>query len=83
MFTIAWAFINTKLGRTVIAAGLIVVAFGWYTLRVRNLAVQAERVRQQYEEAERVRKATQADDAARRCATDPRCRLLNDGWRRD
>ena len=83
MFTIAWAFINTKLGRTVIAAGLIVAAFGWYTLHVRNQAVQAERVRQQYEEAERVRKATQADDAARRCATDPRCRLLNDGWRRD
>ena len=83
MFTIAWAFINTKLGRVIILAGLIVVAFGWYTLHVRNLAVQAERVRQQYEEAERVRKATQADDAARRCATDPRCRLLNDGWRRD
>ena len=83
MFTIAWAFINTKLGRTVIAAGLIVAAFGWYTLHVRNQAVQAERVRQKYEEAERVRKATQADDAARRCATDPRCRLLNDGWRRD
>lgn len=83
MITIAWAFLNTKLGRTVVIAGLIVVAFGWYTIHVRNQAVQAERVRQQYEEAERVRKATQADDAARRCATDPRCRLLNDGHRRD
>lgn len=32
---------------------------------------------------EALQDAIKADDAARRCASDPACRLSNDGYRRD
>lgn len=83
MIGIAWALLNTTLGRAFIIAGLLGVALGWYTVHTRNQALLAERARVQAEEQARVDKANKADDAARRCAADPRCRLLNDGFRRD
>lgn len=83
MIGVVWALVNTALGRALILAALIGVALGWYTIHTRNQAVLAERARIQAEEQKRVQKSIDADDSAKRCALDPRCRLLSDGWRRD
>lgn len=70
-------------GRWAGAALLCLAALTWLKYDIAKDAVEAFRVKLFTQETRRVKDATDADDAARRCALDPACRLRDDGWRRD
>ncbi len=70
-------------GRYVGLALLALAVAGWVKYDIARDAVQAFKAKLFTQEVGRVKNATDADDAARRCALDPACRLRDDGWRRD
>lgn len=70
-------------GRYVLAAAVVLAAALWLKHEIEQGAVDAAKVEELRKEIGRVEKSTDADADARRCAADPACRLLDDGWRRD
>ncbi len=72
--------------RIVLAVGLVLAA-GLVVWRANDAAYdrgRADVIAEQVQaERERTNDANAADDAARRCAADPTCRLQSDGYRRD
>ncbi|CAH1661572.1 conserved hypothetical protein [Hyphomicrobiales bacterium] len=80
---IAWPFANWRL---IAAAGIFaVLAYGAWEIndRAYDRGYAARVTEETTATKERTNAANRADDAARRCAADPGCRLQNDGYRRD
>lgn len=69
-------------------AVLVGLGIGWLYLtniksKAYNQGYEAAISEMKKKEEKRVTNATKADDAAKRCSNDPRCRVQNDGYRRD
>lgn len=78
---IAWLL--SPLGRGFTAGLVILLLMGWLYQQGRRDGAAAVRAEIAAENARRLNDATRADDASRKCAADPVCRLSNDGFRRD
>lgn len=65
----------------VVAVVIAFVTFVYFKGRIDGQASYAAEVAQQLKEKSDA--VNQADDLARRCATDPECRVRDDGYRRD
>jgi predicted metal-dependent HD superfamily phosphohydrolase len=55
----------------------------WIFVAVKDLGRQEERAERAAVVQRKLNNATIADDANTRCLADPRCRLSDDGYRRD
>lgn len=80
---ITWCKANWKL----VAAGLVLAALAWGAWQIDAAATDRCEAGFEAREARHLKEQTNAanaaDDAARRCAGDPACRLSDDGYRRD
>lgn len=71
--------------RTILIVAAIMAVIGaatWAFKATYNAGWNAREVEIQAENQRRTRDANQADDAARRCAANPDCRLSDDGYER-
>jgi hypothetical protein len=72
-----------KLYAILALVAVCIVAAGSIALRIRADGYNSRVVEEVRATTKRSTNANRADDAARRCAADPDCRLSNDGFRRD
>jgi alpha-D-ribose 1-methylphosphonate 5-triphosphate synthase subunit PhnG len=64
-------------------AAVALVAVVWIFAAVKDLGRQEERAERAAVVQRKLQNATIADDDNTRCLADPRCRLSDDGYRRD
>lgn len=65
------------------AVGAALLALAYVASAIHKAGYNAATATVATQEKERTNAANRADDAARRCAVDPDCRLRDDGLRRD
>jgi hypothetical protein len=68
-----------RAGAALGAAAIVI----WVLAAVKDLGRQEERAERAAVVQRKLNNATLADDATTRCLADPRCRLSDDGYRRD
>ena len=76
-------FLLGPIGRYVVLALALAGAVAWLRSDAASDAVTDAKAKRLGHETKRVEDATKADDASRKCAADPACRMSDDGWRRD
>jgi hypothetical protein len=76
-------FLFSPVGKWVSLACVILAAIAAFRYDVARDAVKDFRLDAAKEDAARVKSSSGADEASRRCANDPECRMLDDGFKRD